>query len=140
MKKFENRGTTFKWFKLFFSKYTLIGVILVLISIIISTNNKSEQLLKTILTIFATLIQTIGIAFIVGSVFDFSKNSKEFTEFVANLLSNIVVSKEFLCKLTKEDKKDQYKFRESDDSKKLDICSTDWLDSYTGFSIVIAKK
>ena len=101
----SKNNDTYKWYKLFFSKYTFWGVIAILISIIVSIVTPIEECWqKIVFPIISAFLQTLGIAFVMGSIFDFSKNSKEFTEFISNLLSNIVVSKEFLSKLTKDDK------------------------------------
>ena len=43
-------------------------------------------------------------------------------------------------KKTLFDNKEKYIFTESNNKKRLDICSTDWLDAYTGFSLLIAKE
>ncbi len=95
----KNKGFL-RFFK-FFSKWTLIGIILILVSIILTISFQNIL----IVTIIAKLIETIGIALMIGAVFDFSKNSSEFTNFVSNLLSDIIVSKSFLNRLCEDDKR-----------------------------------
>ncbi len=93
--------------KVFFGKYSLFGLIFILLSAIISQIVLPEtwqSIAFFIQSIVADLLQTIGIAFLVGAVFDFSKNSEEFIAFVSKLLSKIVVSKDFLRTLAQSDK------------------------------------
>ena len=99
-----------RWYR-FFSKWTLIGITFVLLSIIIGMLISDQlsgctYLVTKALGILSALLQTIGIALIIGAVFDFSRNSKEFTEFVSSILSDIIVSKSFLKRLSASDKED----------------------------------
>lgn len=96
----DNKKSFFRFLK-FFSRWTLIGIILILTSIILSIKFIECQ----IIIVIAKLIETIGIALMIGAVFDFSKNSSEFTTFISELLSNIIVSKSFLNKLCEDDKR-----------------------------------
>ncbi|MBR6069033.1 MAG: hypothetical protein IKP78_00370 [Ruminococcus sp.] len=104
-------------FFLFFNRYTIWGVLFILVSIVISmidlylldTTIKAIRVLSIFMKIVSELIQAIGIAFAVGAVFDFSKNSEEFIRFVSGLLSKIVVSKDFLGMLTENEKEDALK-------------------------------
>lgn len=99
--KYTRIKKLFKKFFKYFSKWTLIGVVLILGSIIVADEFDNQYV-----AIISDVIETIGIAMVVGAVFDFSKNSAEFTDFISNLLSDIIISKEFLKKLSKEDKKE----------------------------------
>ena len=89
-----------KWYH-FFNKWTWFGVIIVLISIILGLKWNN-----TGITILSSLLQTIGIALIIGAIFDFSKSSSEFTEFISSLLSDIIISKSFLKRLSANDKEE----------------------------------
>lgn len=93
-----------KWFN-FFTKWFFLGLILILISITVSTcADPLKQPLNVIATIFSELLSTIGIALMIGSIFDFSRNSEAFVAFISNILSDIVVSKTFLTTLSGKDK------------------------------------
>lgn len=84
-------------FQRFFNKYFNIGVFLILISIIINECIlQIPQWLLVFVEIFEKLLNTIGISLLIGSVFDFSKNSDGFMNYVSNLLKEIIVSKNFL--------------------------------------------
>ncbi len=105
-KKNEKQKNPNLW-KMFFGKYSLWGFIFILLSAIMSLIVFPETYLSIVFfiqSIVVDLLQTIGIAFLVGAVFDFSKNSEEFIAFVSRLLSKIVVSKDFLRTLAQSDK------------------------------------
>ncbi len=97
------------WFN-FFTKWFFIGIILVLLSIVLSSFTQSissESVLhsfKPFFNILAGLLSAIGISLFVGCIFDFSKNSEAFVSFVTKILSDIVVSKKFLSTLSVKDK------------------------------------
>lgn len=101
----QKENKIFKILKMFFNGCTFLGFILILLSIIFTLLDKTYNLCPNWLTeIISNLLSTIGIALFIGAFFDFSKNSKEFIDFVSNILSDIVVSKTFLQKLSKNDK------------------------------------
>lgn len=107
------------YFSLFFSKWSFFGIIVILISIIIDLVF-DECVIKQI---FVDLFETIGIALVVGAVFDFAKNSAEFTTFVANILSDIVVSKSFLKRLSESDKKEALSMVLQPSDKQIELYS-----------------
>ncbi len=98
-----------QWFH-FFTKWFFLGIIFVILSICISFyaeilgESSANVLLKNILSVVSGVLSTIGISLFVGCVFDFSKNSDAFMEFVSKILSDIVVSKNFLSSLSIKDK------------------------------------
>ncbi len=55
---------------------------------------------------FVSVLQTVGIAFMLGTIFDFSKNSEGFIEFISKILADIVIGKSFLSQLEDDGKKD----------------------------------
>lgn len=97
------------WFN-FFTKWFFFGIILILISVCLSfyvDKLPTDSLMydyRMVLSIAANLLSTLGIALFVGCIFDFSKNSEAFVSFVSKILSDIVVSKSFLSKLSSKDK------------------------------------
>lgn len=103
------KGKKHHWFN-FFTKWFFLGIILVLLSVCISSyvdslsNNSFMYDFRKVLSIVSTLLSTFGIALFVGCIFDFSKNSEAFVAFVSKILSDIVVSKDFLAKLSSKDK------------------------------------
>ncbi len=104
-----NRHPLFRW-RNFFTKWFLIGLILILISIILtllqdSFIDKTMKAARAVIDISSGILSTVGIALLVGCIFDFSKNSEAFLEFVSNILTDIILSKTFLTSLTTNDKK-----------------------------------
>ena len=84
----ENKKISY--FKLFFTRYTIWGVVIILVSIIIDLCNSDNIFL---LNILKNGLSTFGCALLVGAILDFSKNSEAFTIFVSNILRNIGISK-----------------------------------------------
>ena len=100
----------FRW-KNFFTRWFFIGLGFILVSIIVAmisdlltTNGMYSPVLAV--NIIAGALSSVGIAFLIGSVFDFSRNSESFIEFVSDILTDIVISKKFLSLLTATGKKD----------------------------------
>lgn len=123
-KSLKNKNySVFKWFH-FFSIYSVIGIILILLSIILELLDK-EWIALDILIKF---LDTVGIALLIGSIFDFSKNSQSFLDFVSSLLYEIVVSKEFLKKLGRDDKKQALELILRPSSEQLEKCAN--IDDY----------
>lgn len=95
------------WFS-FFTKWFFVGLLLICGSVILSSCIAplivSMPFLHAVCTVTAGISSAVGIALVVGAVFDFSKNSEAFVQFVSNILSDIVVSKTFLTTLSQKDK------------------------------------
>lgn len=115
----ENKKISY--FKLFFTKYTIWGVVTILISIIIDLCNSSDVFL---LDILKNGLSTFGCALLVGAIFDFSKNSEAFTIFVSNILRNIVISKEFLNIMSEEEKKSSLELILKPTNLQIEQCSS----------------
>lgn len=106
-------------FKRFFNKYFCFGIVIILISIIL------ECIVPkcTVQNIAYNTFRTIGIALMIGSIFDFSKNSNDFMEFVSNLLKDIIISKNFLNGLDDKEKKKALEMILRPSGNQLDQCS-----------------
>lgn len=88
----------------FFTKFSLLGLLLVVTGIAISLVSD-----KFVVEIISNLCSTIGVALLIGSIFDFSKNSEDFIGFVSKILKDIIISKKFLSSLGEKDKKEALK-------------------------------
>lgn len=98
--RFENK----KWFN-FFTRWFFLGIILILVSLILGELDTAQlPYCSMIQPIVSGLLSSVGIALLVGSVFDFSKNSEAFLQLITSVLSEIVVSKTFLETLSQKDK------------------------------------
>lgn len=107
------------YFRRFFNKYFVIGLITILISIILDLIMK-DNFIKNILV---NLFNTIGIALLIGSIFDFSKNSNDFMNFVSSILKDIIVSKNFLMGLEDKEKKKALEMVLTPSGNQLEQCS-----------------
>lgn len=108
-----------KFFRRFFNKFFVIGFITILISIIIDLSN-NDCIMKMIIV---NLSNTIGIALLIGSIFDFSKNSNDFMDFVSSILKDIIVSKNFLKGLEDKEKKKALEMVLTPSGNQLEQCS-----------------
>ena len=92
---------------LFLNRFTYIGCILILFSIIINLNRSflSTYISNFFISLVCDVLSTVGIALFIGAIFDLAKNSEEFIESISRILSNIVVSKSFLNTLSENDKR-----------------------------------
>ena len=80
----------------------LFGDVLISVSVIVDLANKGDVFWIDVLQ---NVVSTIGVAILVGAIFDFSKNSEAFTLFVSNILRDIVISKDFLNVMSEDEKK-----------------------------------
>lgn len=108
-----------KFFRRFFNKFFVIGFITILISIIIDLSN-NDCIMKMIIV---NLSNTIGIALLIGSIFDFSKNSNDFMDFVSSILKDVIVSKNFLKGLEDKEKKKALEMVLTPSGNQLEQCS-----------------
>lgn len=108
-----------KFFRRFFNKFFVIGFITILISIIIDLSI-NDCIIKMIIV---NLSNTIGIALLIGSIFDFSKNSNDFMDFVSSILKDIIVSKNFLKGLKDKEKKKALEMVLTPSGNQLEQCS-----------------
>lgn len=108
-----------KFFRRFFNKFFVIGFITILISIIIDLSI-NDCIIKMIIV---NLSNTIGIALLIGSIFDFSKNSNDFMDFVSSILKDIIVSKNFVKGLEDKEKKKALEMVLTPSGNQLEQCS-----------------
>lgn len=108
-----------KFFRRFFNKYFIIGLITILFSIIFDLKLEDDFLGLTIVNV----LNTIGVALLIGSIFDFSKNSNDFMDFVSSILKDIIVSKNFLKGLEDKEKKKALEMVLTPSGNQLEQCS-----------------
>lgn len=101
MDKNNNRNGLIKILK-YFNKLMFYGIILILISVVINLQVAEKNIYINVLI---SMLNNIGVALFIGAIFDISINSNGFTNYVADLLKDIIVSKKFLNDLTYKDKK-----------------------------------
>ena len=92
-----------RWFS-FFTKWFYIGLLLITASVGVTLAFQPQSRIERGISILSGVLSTVGIALMVGAIFDFSKNSEAFIKFVTNILSDIIMSKTFLTTLSEQDK------------------------------------
>lgn len=127
----HNHG--FGW-RSFFTHWLLLGIIFILASICINfccvncidLNSASiwTKFLSFLGKIAEGLASSIGIALVVGCVFDFSKNSEAFTNFVSNIIKRIMVTKEFLREIKTEEKRNVLELLIAPTDAQIEQCSS----------------
>lgn len=100
-------------FKYFFGKYFWIGIVIILFACIIELigphtfgSENVDRVSAFTTDISISILKTIGIAVMLGAIFDYSKTTDSFMDFVSKILSDIIIGKTFLSKLGDEEKKD----------------------------------
>jgi len=87
-----------------------VGIVLILTSIIINdiifeNLRFNSNKLKYFLTILNELIKNAGIAIIIGYFFTYVSSTRSFVDFVKDKLISIIITKDFLNKLSKEEQR-----------------------------------
>lgn len=97
------------WMRLFFFNYLWLGVVIVLIAVILNIHYPDTQTRGFFLSIGIGLIESIGIAIIVASIFTYASGTSQFVGYIRELLEEIVVKRDFLGNIDPESKKDALK-------------------------------
>ena len=99
---------TAKWLKDFFVNYAALGVFLILLAIILDLQYPANQRGLASSTVI-NLIQSIGLAILIASIFSFASGTSEFIEKIRKLLEDIIVKRDFLGNIDPEGKKEALK-------------------------------
>lgn len=91
--------------KRLFSKWFFVSVILILLSIIINAINIEKEYVKTIyfVHLLVSFLESVGLAIFISNIFTFILGTNEFLKVIRQRLVNIVVSKDFITTLSKEE-------------------------------------
>lgn len=89
----------------FFSKWFYISFIMILFGILISLLNPSDPLISFLLKISSNLTEDIGIAILIANIFSFTIGTEQFLDYIRDRLVKIVVSKEFINKLSPQEQR-----------------------------------
>jgi len=91
----------------FFSSWFFIGLIILLLGVILESNNeKIGDEYKYWYAIAYDLLKNIGIAVLISNVFSHVIGTQQFIDFIRDKLINIIVSKDFIQKLNKDERRD----------------------------------
>ncbi len=92
----------------FFSKRFFQGIILLLVSYVVMDIEKViiYEKIKYAVEILKNLSGPLGTAIIIAAIFNYTIESKDFIEYMKKILTQIVISKDFLRRLDGDDKKE----------------------------------
>jgi|GEM_PF-3906729 len=93
-----------KWNK-FFTRPLIFGIVLMLLSFVVSQLIESYNL-DSMLYLISRLFETVGLALIISAVYDFSRNTQDFEDFTTDIIRKVIREKGFLSSLNKEEKKE----------------------------------
>ena len=91
--------------KKFFTKWFYISLILIISSILFVEIFSKQGDEIFIVTVVANTISSIGIAIFVANIFTFTIGTEEFLQFIRERLIKIVISKDFITRLSSEEQK-----------------------------------
>lgn len=106
--------------RMFVNKFFFSGLIIILVSCIVDLSLNEGF----VVSLLVNLLSTIGVSLMIGSIFDFSRNSESFTLFVANILKKIIVSKEFLSGMEENEKRNALELLITPTDKQIEQCSS----------------
>ncbi len=92
-------------FRKFFINYFWLGLVVVLISLLIDAYALKGNDGIRYVAVFVSLMETVGIAIMVASIFTFASGSSDFVDRIKSLLESIVVKRNFLGNIDSEGKK-----------------------------------
>lgn len=130
---------TFKTFFRLFSIYFWISISLILFSIVLENYLENPAFY---LKVIISLIESIGIAVLVASIFTFASGTSEFVEKIKLLLQDIVVSRNFLGNIDSQSKKDALNslIKPSNEEKQIYSNIEDYLNTYINQTMDITTK
>lgn len=91
----------------FFSNYFFLGLLLVLLAVIARLNQSEPP--GPFVHVGIALLETVGIAVLVASVFTFASGTSEFINRIRELLRGIVIDRDFLSNIDAESKREVLK-------------------------------
>lgn len=130
---------TKRWLSFFFSSYVWLGVVLILLSIVVDEQLQITSLWFTSIT---SLVQSIGIAIMVASIFTYASGTSEFVNKIQDLLQDIVVSRNFLGNIDSDSKKEALSalIKPSTEEKRIYSNIEDYLNTYISKTMEVTSK
>lgn len=92
-------------FKKFFNIWFLLSVCIILLGLFLKEISIQNQTLMNIKLLLADALQNIGLAIIVANIFNFIIGTDQFIDYIREKLIEIVLSKEFVSRLSENDQK-----------------------------------
>lgn len=101
-------ATAWNWLRSFFLNYLWLGIAILLISILMD-KSYPEPARAYWVSIFIKVIEGIGVAILIASIFTFASGTSEFVGKIKALLESIVIRRDFLANIDPDAKKDALK-------------------------------
>jgi len=122
-----------------FSSYFWLGLVLVLLAVILDLQFPKMPFLAAATT---GLIESIGIAVVVASIFTYASGTSEFVNKIRSLLQDIVVSRNFLGNIDSESKRDALSalIKPSTEEKRVYSNIEDYLNTYIAQTMDVTNK
>lgn len=89
----------------FFSKWFYISLLLILVGLIFAASSSSHPSHMYLLGLISKFLESVGIAIFVAHIFTFTLGTEEFISFIRDRLINVVLSKDFVTKLSPAEQK-----------------------------------
>ncbi|MGD9788528.1 MAG: hypothetical protein AB7U30_11335 [Sulfuricellaceae bacterium] len=122
-----------------FTSYFWLGIVLVLLATVLDLQFPKRDFY---ISIFINLIVSIGIAIVVASIFTYVSGTSEFIEKIKALLQDIVVSRDFLCNIDTESKREALSslIKPSTEEKRIYSNIEDYLNTYINQIMEVTNK
>ncbi|MFC1591460.1 hypothetical protein ACFL43_02940 [Thermodesulfobacteriota bacterium] len=92
----------------FFSIWFFLGVIILLFGVILDLTTPDNST-KYIYSILVDFCKTLGIALLISNIFNFVLGTQKFINFIRDKLINIIISKDFIHRLSTVERRDMLK-------------------------------
>lgn len=122
-----------------FSSYFWLGIVMVLLATVLDLQFPKRDFYISVLI---NLIASIGIAIVVASIFTYVSGTSEFIEKIKTLLQDIVVSRNFLCNIDTESKREALNslIKPSTEEKRIYSNIEDYLNTYINQTMEVTNK
>jgi hypothetical protein len=124
-----------------FSGYFWLGIVLTLLSIVLDHGFPAPER-HFVVSVIILFIQSIGLAIVVATIFTYVSGTSEFIEKLKSLLQNIVVSRDFLCNIDKDSKREALNslIKPTTEEKKIYSNIEDYLNTYVNKTMEVTNK
>lgn len=131
--------TSSKEFFRLFTSYFWLGIVLILLSITLNLQIKKPELW---LIIVFKLLESIGIAILISSIFTYASGTSEFVNKIQSLLQDIIVSRNFLGNIDSQSKREALNalIKPSSEEKRAYSNIEDYLNTYISQTIDVTNK
>jgi len=93
----------------FFSKWFFLSIILILIGLLLTSLEASHPSHGFFINLLSKLSESIGISILIANIFSFTIGTEQFLEYIRERLIKIVISKEFISRLSPDEQRGMLK-------------------------------